>query len=115
MFTLDNNVNALSRRQSRPRYRSRYRNEPYCSRVQQERSAKRATLTFPVLLLTPYVMVSLPPTTTESSLNLNEELSRVSAVNGRASIPSPSNSYSAPSKDGISRVGMPFLFIYFVL
>ncbi len=49
-------------------------------------------LTFPLAAPTPYVMLSFPPTTTKSSLNLAEELSSESAVKGRASIPSPLNS-----------------------
>ncbi len=72
--------------------------------------------TFPFVAPTPYVMLSFPPTTTKSSLNLNEEcdVSSVSAVNGRASILSPLNSYRPPSSDGTNRVGTPSRVIWII-
>jgi len=63
--------------------------------------------TFPVFRSMPYVATSLPPTTLKSSLNLNDELNRKSAVRETSSIPSPSTWYKLPSSDGTSRFFRP--------
>lgn len=49
------------------------------------------------------------PEMTKSSLNLNEELSKLSALIGIGSTPSPSNLYSEPLSDGIIRTHWPLL------